>query len=82
VGAQGAAWPDNRRLPGGAGREANIDHLHRTVLRFLTLLATLLSAALLIQPTGLHACVNALQCSAGCMAASVGRLAITSVASS
>ena len=41
------------------------------MLRFVTVLGTLLSTALLIQPTLWHALLNALQCSAGCMAGSV-----------
>jgi hypothetical protein len=49
--------------------EANVGHMHRAMLRYVTFLVTLLLTALLIRPTRLHAWVNAIQCSAAATAA-------------
>jgi hypothetical protein len=51
-------------LLGSRPLEANIEHFHRAILRYITMLCTLLLTALFSRPTPLHAAVNALQCSA------------------
>ena len=53
----------------GASLEANVDHFHRAILRYLTFLFTLLFTALFTRPSKLHAIVNAFQCSAAATAA-------------
>ena len=61
------AWLESALL-GSRPLEANIEHFHRAILRYITMLATLLLTALFSRPSAGHAAVNGLQCSAAATA--------------